>query len=289
MRDYVIVTDSSCDLPQEMTDAWGVPVVPLSVELGNQHFQNKPGEGPDSHEFFQRLYRGEPVRTSSPNVEEFKKTFLPILQAGKDILYLAFSSGLSATYHHGTLAARDLIHKLPGTNIITVDTLCASVGQGLLVEMVVEQKRQGKTIEEARNFAEQHKMNICHWFTVSNLTQLRRGGRLSASKAVFGSLLNIKPIIHVDEEGHLIASENAKGRKKSIELLVDHMEQTALDPTHHRAYISQADCMQEAQQLAAMVKERLQVPNVAITNIGPVIGAHTGIGTLTLVFYGTAR
>ena len=192
MREYVIVTDSCCDFSQDLIRDLDLTVIPLSVQLGEDRFRNCPDEAPESHVFYTRLSRGEPAQTSAPNVEEFKDCFLPFLRQGKDVLYLGFSSGLSGTYHNGAMAAEELQEEFPEAKVITVDTLCASMGQGLLVDLAVQEKRKGKDIEAVRDFVRETIPHLCHWFTVGDLSQLRRGGRLSAGKAIVGNLLNIK-------------------------------------------------------------------------------------------------
>ena len=289
MRDYVIVTDSCCDLPQELEKAMELTVIPLSVLFSTERFYNRPGEGPGSHEFYQRLYKGESAQTSAPNVEEFKSAFRPVIQGGKDLLYLGFSSALSATYQNSQLALEELREEYPEAKLYGVDTLCASLGQGLLVDLVVREKRAGKSLEEVRDFAESTKGRICHWFTVGNLTQLRRGGRLSPGKAVFGSLLQVKPVLRVDEEGRLVAVTTVKGRKKSIEALLDKMETLVEEPEGQRIFISQGDCREETEGLATMIREKFPVAEVVIGNVGPVIGSHTGKGVIALFFLGKDR
>lgn len=289
MRDYVIVTDSCCDFPPKLVQDLGVTVIPLSVQLGNDRFHNTPEEAPDSHVFYTRLSQGEPAQTSAPNVEEFKDCFRPFLQAGQDVLYLGFSSGLSGTYHNAAIAAEELRGEFPAAEIQTVDTLCASLGQGLLVDLAVQEQRKGKTLQQVLAFVHETIPHLCHWFTVGDLSQLRRGGRLSAGKAIVGNLLNIKPVLHVDDEGHLVPMESAKGRKKSVQALLRHMEETAIDPEHQRVYISHGDCLADAQALAELVRTRLNVPSVIIGDVGPVIGAHSGLGTLALFFLGSKR
>ena len=289
MREYVIVTDSCCDFSQDLIRDLDLTVIPLSVQLGEDRFRNCPDEAPESHVFYTRLSRGEPAQTSAPNVEEFKDCFLPFLRQGKDVLYLGFSSGLSGTDHNGAMAAEELQEEFPEAKVITVDTLCASMGQGLLVDLAVQEKRKGKDIEAVRDFVQETIPHLCHWFTVGDLSQLRRGGRLSAGKAIVGNLLNIKPVLHVDDQGHLVPMESAKGRKKSIEALLKHMEESAIDPQNQRIYISHGDCLDEARALAAMIQERLHVVSVTIGDVGPVIGAQSGLGTLALFFLGTQR
>ena len=289
MRDYAITTDSSCDFDQTLADSLGVTVVPLSVQIGPDRFRNAPGEAMDPHTFYTRLSQGELSQTSAPNVEDFKAAWRPILQSGRDLLYLGFSSGLSGTYHNGTIAAGDLREEFPQARIVTVDTLAASLGQGMLIDLAVQEKRRGKTLDEVAEFVQKNRLHLCHWFTVGDLNQLRRGGRLSAGKAIVGNLLNIKPVLHVDDEGHLVPMESAKGRKRSIEALVSHMEESAVAPEQQRVYISHGDCLADAQLLAQLVRERLHVKDVTIGDVGPVIGAHSGLGTLALFFVGTHR
>lgn len=289
MRDYAIATDSSCDLSPQLVKELDLTVVPLSVQLGQDRYRNSPDEAPESHVFYTRLSQGEPAQTSAPNVEEFKDAFRPLLQAGKDVLYLGFSSGLSATCQNGAIAAQELQEEFPQAKLITVDTLCASLGQGLIIHLAVEEKRQGKTIEAVADFVRQTIPHLCHWFTVGDLNQLRRGGRLSAGKAVLGNLLHVKPVLHVDDAGHLVPVDSVKGRKKSIEALVNKMAESVVDPQTQRVYISHGDCLDDAQTLAALVKERLKVASVTIGDVGPVIGAHSGLGTLALFFLGKQR
>lgn len=289
MREYVIVTDSSSDLPEDLVRAWDLTVVPLSVEIGKDRFHNTPEEAPDGHTFYSRLVKGEPVKTSAPNVEEFKDRLRPHLQAGKDILNLAFSSALSATYQNACIAAEDLKEEFPDATILTVDTLAASLGQGMLVDLALEKQREGMSLFEVRDWVEANKLHLCHWFTVGDLSQLRRGGRLSAGKAILGNLLHIKPVLHVDDGGRLVPMDSVKGRKNSIEAMFRMMEETVTDPASQRIYISHGDCLEDARMLADMAKTRLGVQSVTIGYVGPVIGAHSGYRTLALFFLGDHR
>ena len=289
MRDYIIATDSCCDFDENLIRELDLTVIPLSVHLGQDHFRNYPGEMPESHVFYTRLSKGEPAQTSAPNVEAFKDAFRPFLEAGKDVLYLGFSSALSATYQNAAMAVEELREAFPDAVIRAVDTLCASMGQGLLVDLAVQEKRKGKSLEEVASFVQETIPHLCHWFTVGDLSQLRRGGRLSAGKAIVGNLLNIKPVLHVDHEGRLVPMESAKGRKKSVEALVRHMEETAIAPETQRIYISHGDCLGDAEVLAAAIQSKLGVASVTIGDVGPVIGAHAGLGTLALFFLGNER
>ena len=289
MRDYIIATDSCYDFDENLIRELDLTVIPLSVHLGQDHFRNYPGEMPESHVFYTRLSKGEPAQTSAPNVEAFKDAFRPFLEAGKDVLYLGFSSALSATYQNAAMAVEELREAFPDAVIRAVDTLCASMGQGLLVDLAVQEKRKGKSLEEVASFVQETIPHLCHWFTVGDLSQLRRGGRLSAGKAIVGNLLNIKPVLHVDHEGRLVPMESAKGRKKSVEALVRHMEETAIAPETQRIYISHGDCLGDAEVLAAAIQSKLGVASVTIGDVGPVIGAHSGLGTLALFFLGKER
>ena len=289
MRDYIIATDSCCDFDENLIRELDLTVIPLSVHLGQDHFRNYPGEMPESHVFYTRLSKGEPAQTSAPNVEAFKDAFRPFLEAGKDVLYLGFSSALSATYQNAAMAVEELREAFPDAVIRAVDTLCASMGQGLLVDLAVQEKRKGKSLEEVVSFVRETIPHLCHWFTVGDLSQLRRGGRLSAGKAIVGNLLNNKPVLHVDNEGRLVPMESAKGRKKSVEALVRHMEETAIAPETQRIYISHGDCLGDAEVLAAAIQSKLGVASVTIGDVGPVIGAHSGLGTLALFFLGKER
>lgn len=289
MREFVIFTDSCCDLPEDLVKSFGLTVIPLTIQFGQEQFQNKPGDGPDIHTFYTRLAQGELAKTSAPNVEAFKEAIRPILAAGKDVLYLAFSSALSATYQTGTLALEELREEFPKAVLLASDTLCASLGQGLLVDLALREQKKGKSVQEVHAFVEETKGKLCHWFTVDDLGQLRRGGRLSAGKAVAGALLNIKPVLHVDDQGRLVPVDTVRGRKKSISALLEHMKDTVIDPESQHVYISHGDCLEEAEALAQMVKETCHVPEVTIGYVGPVIGAHSGKGTLALFFLGSKR
>ena len=288
MRDYVIVTDSSVDLPDSLIREMGVEVLPLSFTVQGKTYRNYPDDREmDPKAFYKMLRDGEMATTSAVNVAEYTAMLEPLLQAGRDVLVLAFSSGLSTTYQSSVIAVNDLAERYPDRNILTVDTLCASMGQGLMVWLAVQEQKKGKTMEEVRDWVEENKLHLCHWFTVDDLHFLKRGGRVSAATAVVGTMLSIKPVLHVDDEGHLISMGKARGRGASLTALVDHMEQTVTDPD--TVFISHGDCLADAEKVAADVKKRFGTRNVVINNIGPVIGAHAGPGTVALFFLGTKR
>ena len=290
MSDFVILTDSSADLGADMVQQLDVQVLPLSFSMGQQIYHNYPDNREiDPHAFYQLLRQGEVATTSAVNVAQYTDALEPLLQAGKDVLVLAFSSGLSTTYNSSRIAVEELSEKYPERKLYTVDTLCASLGQGLLVYLAAKQRSEGRSIDEVRDWAEENKLHMCHQFTVDDLHFLKRGGRISATTAVVGSMLQIKPVLHVDNEGHLINIAKARGRQASLKALVDKMEKTATDPANQVVFISHGDCLEDAHTVEKMVKERFGVKEVYINYVGPVIGAHSGPGTLALFYVGSER
>ncbi|MDY4954113.1 MAG: DegV family protein [Candidatus Onthomonas sp.] len=289
MRYYTIVTDSSCDLPASLAEKLGIRVVPLSVFVeGKQYYNYLDGRDISFEDFYQQMGEGKMVTTSAVNVEMFKTIMESELLTGHDVLYIGFSSGLSGTYNAGRMAAAELQEEYPNSTILTVDSLCASLGQGMLVYQAALQKAGGKSIEEVRDFCEETKLKVCHWFTVDDLHQLKRGGRISGATALIGTMLNIKPVLHVDNEGKLINMTKARGRNGAIQALVDQMEKAAIEPEKQTIFISQGNCYDEAKRLAELVHERFGCKSV-INFVGPTIAAHSGQGTLALFFIGTER
>ena len=291
MSDFIILTDSSADLSGEMAQAADVQVLPLTFTIGGADYHNYPDNREmDPHLFYQRLRAGEVATTAAVNMNQYVEAIEPLLQAGRDVLVLAFSSGLSATFQSSKLAVEELSEKYPERKLYTVDTLCASLGQGLLVTYAAQQKAEGKSIDEVRDFVERNKLHLCHWFTVDDLNFLKRGGRVSAATALLGTMLSIKPVMHVDNEGHLINMARARGRGAALNALVDRMEQSVMgDPSKQVVYISHGDCIEDAEKVAAEVRRRFGVEQIVINYVGPVIGAHSGPGTIALFFLGEAR
>lgn len=290
MASYVIVTDSSADLSAQMAEKAGVQVLPLRFTVGGKTYYNWPDNREmDPKVFYRMLREGEVATTAAVNISQYLDMLEPILQSGTDVLVLSFSSGLSATYDSSRLAAEELREKYPQRKIFAVDTLCASLGQGLLVWHAARLKDQGKSIEEVRDWVEENKLHLCHQFTVDDLHFLKRGGRISATTAVVGTMLKIKPVLHVDDGGKLVNIGKARGRKASLKALVDRMEETAIDPAGQTVFISHGDCMEDAEYVAGLVKERMGVQDVRINYVGPVIGAHSGPGTLALFYLGSRR
>ncbi len=290
MSDYVIMTDSCCDLSAEMAAELELEVLPLRLELEGRSYRNLLDGGEIGfQEFYAKVRSGAMPVTSAVNVGEFDAAMRPILEAGKDVLCLCFSSALSTTYQSAVIAGRELEEAFPERKVRVVDSLCASMGQGLLVWLCAQEKKKGKTLEEVLDFAEGAKGNICHWFTVDDLNHLKRGGRVSAAAALFGTMLSVKPVLHVDSRGRLIPMEKCRGRKASLLALVDHMEKTAVEPERYPVFISHGDCREDAEFVAEEVRRRLGVREVYIHYVGPVIGSHTGAGVMTLFFVGRER
>lgn len=288
MNNYVIYTDSGCDLSQEIYTNWGTPCKKLTFRFDGNDTEYADGDIP-SAEFYNMMRGGAVAKTAAVNVDSFAADFEEFLAQGMDILYLGFSSGLSTTYNSGRLAAAQLAEKYPDRKILTVDTLAASAGEGMLLYLAVKKKNEGATIDEVAAYIEEIKLNLSHWFTVDDLVYLKRGGRVSAAAAFFGNALGIKPVLHVDNEGHLVPVEKVRGRKTSIKTMADKYTNTAIDPTSGPVFISHGDCIADAEALAAILKERHGVDVEITTNVGTVIGAHSGPGTLALFFLAQER
>lgn len=290
MSDFVMLTDSSADLSAQMVQQADVEVIPLSFNIQGRTYHNYPDNREmDPALFYDMLRAGELATTAAVNVGEYVQAIEPFLEQGRDVLVLAFSSGLSGTYNSSRLAVEDLQEKYPQRKIYTVDTLCASLGQGLLVWLAAQQRKEGKSIEEVRDWVEANKLSLCHQFTVDDLHFLKRGGRISATTAVVGSMLQIKPVLHVDDEGHLINIGKARGRHASLKALVDKMEKTVTEEGKKTVFISHGDCLKDAETVAEMVRQRFGTQDIRINYVGPVIGAHSGPGTLALFYLGTQR
>ena len=286
----IIITESTADLPRDYIDAHPcLRVKPMVFQFGGVPELDIAGET-DNHANYDRLRAGEVATTSQLNTEEIKDFIRPFLSEGDDVLYLAFSSGLSGTCSNGMLAASDLSEEFPDRQIKTVDTLAASLEEGLIVAMAVRRYEQtGEGVEQLAAYVESIRLKINAWFTVDELKYLRRGGRVSATAAVIGTMLSIKPILHVDNEGHLIPIHNERGRKRSIKALADHMAELYDSSDDPLVFIGHSDCPEDANSLAALVEERFGIKPTIINYIGLVIGSHSGPGTLALFFPGTSR
>lgn len=290
MQDFVILTDSSADLSQAMVQELGVEVLPLTFMMEGASYRNYPDNREiDPHVFYDKLRAGVVATTAAVNVGEFVEAAEPFLKQGRDVLILAFSSGLSVTYNSARLAAEDLTEQYPDRKIYAVDTLCASLGQGLLLWHAAQHKARGESIEAVRDWVEANKLHLCHWFTVDDLHFLKRGGRVSAATAVLGTMLSIKPVMHVDDEGHLINVSKARGRKASLDALVKKVGETATDPASQTMFISHSDCEADARYVADQIQAKYGAKEIILNYIGPVIGAHTGPGCVALFFVGGTR
>lgn len=290
MAKYTIMTDSTTDLSPALVEKTGVHMIPMLYTVDGVDCWNDPQEsGLSSHDFYEKVRAGSMPTTAQVNSETVKAHARPFLEAGEDILYLAFSSGLSGTCNAARLAAAELEEEYPGRRIAVVDTLSASMGEGLLVYLTCMEAQKGKTMDEVVRFAEQTRLHLAHWFTVDDLNHLHRGGRVSKTAAFFGTMLNIKPVLRVDDEGHLIPMEKVRGRKASLDALVEHMAKSGTELAGQTVFISHGDCPEDCAYVAQRVREKFGVREIYINPIGPVIGAHSGPGTVALFYLAQNR
>ena len=290
MGDYVIVSDSTMDITGKMASNLGLVIVPLKFNIDGKTYRDLPdGREMDFKVFYSKLRNGIMSTTSQVNSEEFIDVFEPILKEGRDVLYISFSSGLSGTFQSSCLAKDELKDKYPDRKIFVFDSKCASMGQGLLVYRAAMLKREGKDIDFVYDWLKVNVLNLCHWFTVDDLNHLKRGGRVSTATALVGTMLGIKPVLHVDDEGHLIPVNKIRGRRQSLDALVKKMEKTVIAPEGQVVFISHGDCLEDAEYVAKQVKDKLKVKEIHINFVGPVIGAHSGPGTIALFFMGSER
>ena len=286
MADYVLMTDSACDILPDKLAEWKVEMIPLAFLFTDTGKEELDHEEP-IQEFYKSMRAGRIAKTSCINEDRFMTVFEPLLKEGKDILYLGFSSGLSATCENAKKVAADLLKKYPERKFIVIDSLAASAGQGLFVYLGVRNRDAGMTLEENAAALEKDVLHIVHWFTVDDLKFLKRGGRVSAATALLGTALDVKPVLHVDNEGHLIKVTQVRGRKKSIRRMAEKLGETILPDSP--IFISHGDCLGDAELLADILKKEYNKDVTLITWIGSVIGAHSGPGTLALFFRGTER
>lgn len=288
---YRIVTDTSSNLPEDLIERFNLEMLPLTFMIeGKEYHSYSKEEHTDLKMFYDMMRDGKVITTSLPNLADSEATFESILAAGEDVLYLGFSSGLSGTYEAMETLAASLSERYPDRTFACVDTLAASLGQGMLVYYACLMKEEGKSLEEVAQWVRDNRLKLVHWFTVDDLMYLFRGGRVSRTSAWAANLLNIKPVLHVDDEGHLIPMEKTRGRKKSIQAMVDHMAETADAPVDAQVVaISHGDCMKDVEYLKKLVTERFGVKEYIINYVDPVIGAHSGPGTLALFYLGSKR
>lgn len=290
MQDYIIMTDSCCDLTDQMARELELEVLPLTMTMDGKEYPNTlDGRYITNEEFYKRLRAGKTSTTAAANVGQFEDAMRAVLGRGQDILCLCFSSALSTTYQSAVIAAENLAPDFPERTIRVIDTLSASRGQGLLVYLAAQKKKEGLTLSQLGDWVEDNKLHVCHWFTVDDLNHLKRGGRVSAAAALFGTMLSIKPVLHVDDTGHLVPVSKTRGRKASLLALVDRMAESAVDPAGQTIFISHGDCEADAEFVADEVRRRFGVQDIYINYVGPVIGNHSGPGTLALFFLGSRR
>ena len=285
--DFQIITDSCCDFPTPMYGQLGLTFVPLTVEFRGNTFDDKNDD--TLKDMYQGLRAGEVAKTSAVNPSRWSQAMEEALAAGKDVLVLAFSSGLSTTYQSAVIAAQELTEEYPDRKIQVIDTLCASMGQGLLVWYACKKRDEGLSLDEVAQWVLDNRLHLCHWFTVDDLMYLKRGGRISAATALVGTMLQIKPLLHVDDEGHLINMTKTRGRKAAIDAMVKKAQELGAGYDNSTMFISHGDCLSDAEYLSRQLKEKCGVKDVVISYVGAVIGSHSGPGTLALFFLGSHR
>lgn len=287
MREFIIATDSTVDLQKKFLEENHILTISLSYIMDGITYKDL--DGLSHEEFFEKLRNGSLPTTSQINPEEAEEALEPVVREGKDILYIGFSSGLSGSYNSVRMAAEDLMEKYPEAKIITIDSLCASMGEGLLLYKVLRLKEQGKSIDEIAEWTEENKLHICHNVTVDDLNHLHRGGRISKTTAVLGTMVKIKPIIHMDNEGKLVVIGKERGRKKSLLTLLDKMEKQMQGYENDVVMITHGDCIEDAKYLEEQIRERFGIEKIIINGIGSVIGSHTGAGVVAVFFMGNER
>lgn len=287
MKEFIIATDSTVDLPKAFLEENHVLTISLSYVMDGVTYKDL--DGLSHEEFFEKITNGSLPTTSQINPEEARKALEPVVKEGKEILYLGFSSGLSGSYNSVRMAAEDLMEDYPETKIVTIDSLCASMGEGLLLYKTLQLKEQGKNLDEIAEWVEANKLHICHNVTVDDLNHLHRGGRISKTTAVLGTMVKIKPIIHMDNEGKLVVIGKERGRKKSLLTLLDKMEKQMQGYENDVVMITHGDCIEDAKYVEEQIRERFGIENIIVNGIGSVIGSHTGAGVVAVFFMGSER
>lgn len=290
MRDYIIVTDATSDIPNEMANELNVKVVPMSFSLGEKNYNHYPDYRElDIKTFYDKQRAGQTSLTTQINVAVYLDFFEEIIKSDKDVLYISFSSALSSTYQSSVLAAKELNEKYPDFKIITIDSKAATLGETLLVKLAAQKKSDGMNIEDLSKWVADNHLKVCHYFTVDDLNHLKRGGRMTAMTAFIGTALDIKPILHVNDEGKLIPLDKVRGRKKALKVLFNYLAELSENLEEQTVFIGHGDCIEDARYLESLIKEAYKVKEVIIHPIGPIIGSHTGPGAITLFFLGKHR
>ena len=286
MKDYIIFTDSTADLPLSIVKELDVKIVPMELTFDNEkYFQDSDV---DFKKFYSDLRNGKLPKTTCTNSAKFIEFFEPYLKNNKDILYICFSSALSKTYECAIIAANEL-NKKYANKVAVVDSKSASLGQGLLVYYAAKKRQTGANLEEVKAWLEENKTKMCHWFTVDDLFHLKRGGRISTAIATLGSILNVKPILNINNEGVLMPRGKVRGRKASLLALINEMEKNFIKSENDVIFISHGDAIDDAKFVSDQIKEKFGIENIIINYIGPTIGSHTGAGTIALFFLGSER
>lgn len=289
MKNFVISTDTTCDLPESFVQMNDIDIHPLYYAFGEEIYGSN--NALDEKEFYARMRNGDLPTTMATNPEDSEQIFQKRVDQGVDVLHISFSSALSSSCNNSSLAANEIMENNPDSKIIVIDSLSASMGEGLVVYRAVQLKNEGKSIDEVAEYINSHLQNFCHQFTVDDLNHLYRGGRVSKAAAVFGTLASIKPMLHVSSEGKLIPIGKVRGRKKSLIALVDKMEETigSFRNETDAVFLSHGDCIEDAQFVADLIKERIGFENIWINSICPTIGSHSGPGTVALFYMGEKR
>ena len=284
---FQILTDSCCDFTAEKYDSLNLSCLPLKVEFRGETTDDRNDDS--LKDMYAALRAGESAKTAAVNPEQWRVAMEQVLKQGQDVLVLAFSSGLSTTYQSAVIAAEELAESYPDRRVRVVDTLSASLGQGLLVYYACAKRDEGMDVDRCADWVEQNKLHLCHWFTVDDLFYLKRGGRISGATAVMGTMLNIKPVLHMDDEGHLISMSKSRGRKAAIQALAEKAKELGEGYDNSTMFISHGDCLEDAKYLEELLRNQCGVKNVYIGYVGAVIGSHSGPGTLALFFMGKHR
>ena len=290
MSSYSIVTDTGCDMPQALAKKLGITAVPLKVIIAGKSLDCTLSPlNIGNQSFYDLLRSGVDVKTASPSIDDYERYFRRELDKGKDVLYIGFSTGLSGAYNVSTIAAEDLRAEYPERQILTVDSKCGSMGQSLLLHYAVQKQREGASLKETYDFTKSLRHHVCHWFTVDDLHHLKRGGRISAAKAIAGTVMNIKPVLKVNHEGKLEVVYKARGKKFAIAKLVEQMGEYYYPDGNEIVFINHADCPEDADLLARSITKNYGITNFVISEIGPVLGAHSGPGALAVYYIGTEK
>ena len=287
MQNYIITSDTTCDLPLSHTTEHGIEIIPLYYNMDDVVYGDEVNMDPS--EFYNKMRNGKMPTTMACNPEVVEKCFRKYLDQGLDVLHISFSSALSSSYNTTAVIARDLSEEYKNNKVIVIDSKCASMGEGLFVYKAVQNRDNDMSIEDNVKWLEDNKLHFCHQFTVDDLHHLHRGGRVSKAAAIIGTMINVKPVLHVDNEGRLIPLNNVRGRKKALNALVDNMEKTCKGYDNDIVFISHGDCLEDAQYVAEQIKKRLGIQNFMINYVCPTVGAHSGPGTLALFFMGETR